>query len=197
MRVGDQPAIGFGAALLGGRALHQHHGGGAIVDAGRIARGHRAVLPEHRPQLRQILGSRIGAHVLVGVEHRLAPPRLQLDRQDLLREAALRDRARRAAVRFDRQRILVAPRDLVALGQVLGGLAHVDVVERIVQRGQHHVDHRRIAHARAPAHALRQIRRAAHALRAAAHGDIGIAEHDGLRRRHDRLQARSRTGGSA
>ena len=92
-------------------------------------------------------------------------------------------------MRFQCQRVLVAAGDLVAFRQVLGGFAHMDVVERVVQRGQHHVDHRRVAHARAPAHALRDVRRAAHALGATADGDVGIAKHDGLRRRHDRLQA--------
>ena len=92
-------------------------------------------------------------------------------------------------MRFQCQRVLVAAGDLVALRQVLGCFAHMDVVERVVQRGQHHVDHRRVAHARAPAHTLRDVRRTAHALHATAHSDVGIAKHDGLRRRHDRLKA--------
>ena len=107
----------------------------------------------------------------------------------LNRPSAIARAARRC--NSTRQRVLVAAGDLVALRQVLGGLAHVDVVERVVQRGEHHVDHRRIAHARAPAHALREVRRAAHALGAAAHRDVGVAQHDGLRRRHDRLQPRA------
>ena len=92
-------------------------------------------------------------------------------------------------MRFQRQRVLIAASDLMALRQVLGGFAHMDVVERVVQRGQHHVHHRRVAHARAPAHALSDVRRATHALRAAADGDVGVAKHDGLCRRDDRLQA--------
>ena len=92
-------------------------------------------------------------------------------------------------MQFQRQRVLVAAGDLVALRQVLGGFAHMDVVERVVQRGQHHVDHRRIAHARAPAHTLRDDTARGSCSRRRRHGDVGIAKHDGLRRRHDRLQA--------
>ena len=53
MCIRHQPPQRLRAALCRGRRIHQHHRGGAVVDAGRIARGHRAVLAEHRPQLRR------------------------------------------------------------------------------------------------------------------------------------------------
>ena len=87
------------------------------------------------------------------------------------------------------QRVLIVTGDLVLGGDVLGGDAHVDVVERVVQRGDHHVDHLRVAHPGAPAHSRCGVGGAAHAFRAAADGDFGVTEQDGLRRGQDRLQA--------
>ncbi|MNT33462.1 hypothetical protein D3C72_1693910 [compost metagenome] len=92
-------------------------------------------------------------------------------------------------MRFQRGLVLLRARDVVFLGDVLGGHAHVDAVEGIVQRAQHHVDQAGIAHARAPAGRRRQVRRAAHALDAAADGRVGIAQQDGLRGADDGLQA--------
>ncbi|MNR14778.1 hypothetical protein D3C85_1312720 [compost metagenome] len=101
------------------------------------------------------------------------------------------DGSRRAAVRLQRSLVLLGARDVVLLGHVLGRDAHVDGVERVVQRAEHHVDELGIAHARAPARHRRQVRRAAHALRATADGHVGIAEQDGLGGADDGLEART------
>ena len=127
--------------------------------------------------------------MLVGVEHRLAFAGLLDDRQDLLLEPALGDRLRGALVRGQGERVLVAAGDAVFRRHVLGRDAHVDAVERIVQRGQHHVDHRGVAHAGAPARAGGEVAGTAHAFGPAADGDVGIAQQDRLRGAEDRLQA--------
>ena len=90
---------------------------------------------------------------------------------------------------LDGQLILICPRDVPLLGHILRRHAHVTVVERIAQRGDHHVDQRGVVHPRAPAHRRRKIRAAAHVLRAAGHRHVGVAEHDRLSRRDDRLQS--------
>ena len=114
---------------------------------------------------------------------------LQRDRQDLALEAPFLDRPRRALVRRQRQFILLTAGDLMRFGQVLGGDTHVDVLERVVQRGGHHVDHRGVAHACAPAHSGRQVAGAAHALGASGDGDVGIPKRHGLGGGDDGLQA--------
>jgi hypothetical protein len=60
--------------------------------------GHAAVGLERRLHLRELLDRRVAAHVLVGVEDDRALAGLDLDRDDLRREAPLGDRlSRRAA----------------------------------------------------------------------------------------------------
>jgi len=89
------------------------------------------------------------------------------------------------------QAVLVFARDAPLGGDVLGRHAHVDVVEGVVQGADHHVDHLEVAHARAPAAGEARVGCAAHHLRAAADGHVGIAQLDGLCGRHDGLQARA------
>ena len=80
MIAGSTPAVaqetmrasGFRPRLLGLRRRHQHHRGGAVVDAGGVAGGHRAVLVEGRAQLRQHLDRRAVLGMLVGVDDGLA-----------------------------------------------------------------------------------------------------------------------------
>jgi hypothetical protein len=60
-----------------------------------------------------------------------------------------------------------------------------------MQDAQHVVDQHRVAHARAVAGRGVEVRAAAHRLRAAADGDVAVAQRNGLRRRHDGLQARA------
>jgi len=62
--------------------------------------------------------------------------------------------------------------------------AHVHLVERIGQRADHHVDHRAIAHARAPALGRQHVAGTAHRFRAARHRDHCIAQHHCLRGRY-------------
>src|SRR6185312_8430011 len=190
MAVGYEPRHRLRAALLGRRLLHEHDRRGRVVDAGRIAGGDGAILlREHRLQLRHAFGRRVGAYVLVGVELRRAFLRLELDGQDLALEVTGRDRRRRALVALHRERILDLAREPALRGDVLRGDAHVHGVEGVGQRADHHVDELGVAHSRAPARRRRRVRRAAHALGAAADRGVDVAEEDVLRRADDRLQA--------
>ena len=132
------------------------------------------------------------AHVFVGVEHDVAFFGFERDRNDLRLEVAALDRLRAARRwRFERELVLRLAADAVFLRDVFGGDAHVDRLERVVQRAEHHVDHVRVAHALAPACGGQRVRRAAHVFGAAADGHLGVAELDALRGGHDRLQSRA------
>ena len=127
--------------------------------------------------------------MLVGVELHRSFLALELDRQDLALEVTGGNRRRGAFVALNGKRILLLARDAALGGDILGGHAHVDGVERIGQRAHHRVKRLGVPHARTPA--LRQIhvRRAAHALGAAGHRGVDVAEEDVLRCGDDRLQA--------
>ncbi len=129
------------------------------------------------------------ADVFVGIEPHVALARRNRHRDDLVLEVAGPDGVRRALVRFQRSPVLQLATDAVFPGDVFRRHAHVDGVERVVQRAEHHVDHLGVAHARTPAGRGRQVRSAAHALGAAADGDVGIAQQNGLRGTHHGLQA--------
>ena len=128
------------------------------------------------------------ADVLVRVEDRFSPAGFQRHCHNLGLEAALGDRVRRALMRLHRQFVLLQAGNLMAFSQVFRGLTHVDIVERVVQGGGHHVDHAGVAHSRAPAHPRRQIASAAHAFRPAGDGDVGVTEGDRLGGGDDRLK---------
>ena len=74
---------------------HDDERGRAVVDAGRVARGHRAVLLERRLERRQRFGGRVGADRLVAIDDdRRALLLRDRDRQDFVRERALGGRLR-------------------------------------------------------------------------------------------------------
>ena len=129
--------------------------------------------------------------MLVGGELLDALLALQLDRHDLGIEITAFDGARGALVGLDGELVLLLAREAVFRGDVFRGDAHVAVAERVVQRGGHGIDHRRIAHALAPAAGRQHVSGAAHALGAAGDRGAAVTEHDVLRGRDDRLQARA------
>ncbi len=131
--------------------LHEHDRGGSVVDSRGIARGYRAVLGEHRPELAHRLDVDLSPDVLVTVDDRRALPGRELDRQNLLLEISLGGRAGGAAVALDRQRVLILPGDLPLGGHVLGRDAHVAVVERVGQATYRRVDELTVAHPLPPA----------------------------------------------
>ena len=83
-----------------------HERGGAVVDPARVAGGDGAVLAERGLQRGQLLGVRVRPRMLVTLE--LA------DRDELVGEAPRRVRRRPAALRLERERVLVLARDPLA-----------------------------------------------------------------------------------
>ena len=91
----------------------------------------------------------------------------------------------------DRERVLLLARDLILLGDVLGGVAHVVAVERVPQAVlDHGVDELEIAHLLAGAQ-VGGVRRLAHALLAAGDHDPAVALPDRLKAERHRAQARA------
>ena len=52
--------------------FHQHHGGGAVIDARGIGRGHRAFLIEGRPQLADAFERDAVLGIFVGIDDDIA-----------------------------------------------------------------------------------------------------------------------------
>src|SRR5580700_1489593 len=118
--------------------------------------------------------------MLVGVDYRLAAPGRDLDRDDLVLEAAGLLRRFGLGLRPDGKDILLLPGDLPALRDILGGVAHVVAVERIPQPdADHRIDELGVAHLDAVAQ-MDAVRRLAHALLPAGDDDLGIAVADRL-----------------
>src|SRR6185437_16597710 len=85
--VTDHPAERGEAVAVHERSRGEHHGRGGIVEAGRVARGDRAVLRERGPQPGHVIQADVRPYVLVGVDDGgLALPAGDLDRQHLLLE---------------------------------------------------------------------------------------------------------------
>ena len=92
-----------------------------------------------------------GLDMLVGVEDDFALPRLLDDGHDLRLEAPFGDGGRRAAMRLDRQRVLLLAGDAPLGDQVLGRDPMWPTPKGSVTC-DHHVDQLGIAHARAGTH---------------------------------------------
>ncbi|MCY1416646.1 hypothetical protein D9M71_321620 [compost metagenome] len=179
------------AECLGLGSAHQQYGGGAIVERGGVAGGDAAVLLERRLQLGQRVGGSAGAHLLIGVEgHGLALALRDQYRSDFRLEAAGLDGFGGLALRFGGEGVLLLAADAVLLHQVLGGDAHVVVVEGIPQAVvDHAVDHLGVAHAQAGAGAGHDVGRQAHAFLAAGDDRLGVAAADRLGRQVQGLEA--------
>ncbi|MNX55766.1 hypothetical protein D3C86_865390 [compost metagenome] len=92
----------------------------------------------------------------------------------------------------DGEGILLLAGDAVALSDVLGGDAHVIVVEGIGEAiMDHRVDHLNGSHAGAPAGVGHEVRGRGHVLHAAGDDDVGVSEQDGLDAEVHRLEART------
>ena len=130
-----------------------------------------------------------GARMLVGVDgHRL------LARLD--RDATISSRKRPAAIgrlslllRGRGERILVRAAHLVLVGDVLGGGAHVAVLEGAPEAvADHLVDELAVTEPVAVARVLDEVRRARHVLHATGEDHLAVAGADRLRGKRDRLQ---------
>ena len=120
-----------------------------VGERGRGARGHRPVLEERGLQVRQPFQARLLADAAVAVD--ACGP--DLDRHDLGAEASVGARRRGPPLALQRERLLLLARDLVALRDVLRGLAHAHVRGgiRLVQGG---VGQRVVSAHRHPRHRL-------------------------------------------
>ena len=140
----------------------------------------------------QRLGRRPGPHALVGVDQeRVALALGDLDRDDLLGEAALLRRRRGLLVARCGERVLTLPGDADLLVVPLGGEPHGDVVERVGQAVVHHrVDERGVAEPEPGPRAGQQVRRLRHRLHPSGNDDLGVAGTDHLIRQVDGVQTR-------
>src|SRR6516162_4260531 len=129
--------------------------------------------------------------MLVGVNDGLATAGCDLHRNDLVLEPAGLLRRFGLGLRRGGEGVLLVARDLPALGDVLGGVAHVIAVEGIPQPvAYHRVDELGIAHLDAVAQ-VDAVRRLAHALLSAGDDDLRIAVADRLIAEGHGAQARA------
>ncbi len=187
---GDDARQRLDAAFLGALGRHQNDCRGAVIDAGGIAGGDRAVLLESGPKSGQRFDRGVRLRMLVGIDHDLAFTGLDGDRHDLVGESARVHRRAGLPLRGHGEFILLFAGDLELLRDVLRSVAHVITVEGVPQAIlDHRVDKAEVAHLLAVAQ-MRAVRRLAHALLAAGDDDIGIAQLDRLHAHRDGAQAR-------
>src|ERR1700692_1376470 len=170
---------------------HQHHGGGAVIDAGGASRGDGAVLLESRLELGHRIQRGAVARIFVVGHDDVALAGLDGDRDDLVLELAGLLGGLGLVLRGDRELVLLGAGDLVLPRDVLGGIAHVVAVEGVPQPVlDHGVDEFDGAHFGAAAQVLR-VRGHAHGFLAAGDDDFGIAVEQRLVAERDRAQAAS------
>ena len=192
MGITHQARQRLGATRLGRAGFHQHHGRGRVVDARSVTGGDGAVFfDKHRFEFGQVVQGAVGAVVFVHLVGDLAFATFEHNRHDLVFEVTGFNRALGAVVAFDRASVLHLAADVELRCHVLGGHTHVDVVERVVQGTDHHVDHLGVAHARTKARGQAGVGRAAHVLSAAADGHVAVAQQNALAGIDDGLQARA------
>ena len=212
----DQLGHGLQAVLLHGLARGQDDGGSAVVDAGGVGGGdaldvllgvglmdlgdREGMLDgllnalrthgESAAQLGDALGGHAGAGELVHLElHHLL---LLLDHHgdDLVVEAAGVQSGLSLVLGGGGELVQLLTGDAPHVADVLGGGAHVIVVERIPQTvADHGVDDLLVTHAGAPALLGQGIGGSGHILHAAGHHDVGIAGEDGAAALDDGLHA--------
>src|SRR5690606_3316560 len=91
---------------------HQHHGGRAVIDARRVARGHRAVLLERRLEARDGVDRDTLADILVLIDDRVALAAGDRHRRDLVLEPAGLPGRLGLVLRGDGETVLLLARDL-------------------------------------------------------------------------------------
>ncbi len=192
--LGDNAGERLLAKLLRHARAGDDQGRRAVVHAGCVAGGHGAVLLERGFELAQDFDGRVlaRAFVLLEQDHLALLLAGNFDGNDLVLEAALLDRRDGLAMRVDGVLVLLLARDLVFVGDVLAGVAHVIVVVDVPEAVlDHRVDERAVAEAVALACVKQQVGRVGHGLHAAGDDDLAVVGEDGLRRQADRFQSRT------
>ncbi|MDT4818636.1 hypothetical protein FQZ97_517340 [compost metagenome] len=179
------------AQVSGLPCTHQQHGSGAVVEGGGVACGDAAVLLEGRLQLGQGVEGGGGARLLVGGEgERVALLLRNQDRRDFVLEASGLYGGHGLLLGPRGKAVLLFAADAVVLHQVLGGDAHVVVVEGVPEAVlDHAVDQFGVAHAQAGARGGHDVRGEAHVLLAAGDDHPGVAAADRLGRQVQGLEA--------
>ncbi len=184
------------AVLSGGGLGCDDEGGGAIVDAGGVARGHRA-LRKKRPQSGQGFGGGAGAGVLVGGdEDGVALFLRDRDGGDFAGKTAVLLRGGSALLAINGEEILVLTRDTVFAGDVLAGFRHrVGAVELLHARVDEPPADGGVVDFGLPRERRFSLghheRRPAHGFGAAGNDEVGLARLDGARGRDDRIHSRA------
>ena len=122
---------------------------------------------------------------------RLALAIAQRDRRQLFLQAPGFVGSVGILLRAQRELVLHLARDAVLLAVELGGVGHVEIAVAVEQRDHQRIFQLAFAQADAPAHAANHVRRLRHRFHAAGQHGLGFAQLDQLRRRDDRLHARS------
>ena len=158
-----------------------------IVDARSVACGNRAVLLEGRAQLCQTLEGGLRTAVLVGIKDNGFLLLLDLDRNDLVLEAAGGNRLGSLHLGLIADLVLHLAGDAVLLSNVFRSDAHVVLVKYVKYAVvNHHINELHVVHASAPAHVAGDIRCAGHGLAAADQHHLILAGADDLRAQRDR-----------
>ena len=164
---------------------HQHHRGGAVVQARGVAGGDGAVLGESGPQLLHRLDGSAEADVLVGVDDDVALAGLDGEGGDLVLEPTGLLGGLGLVLGSQRELVLLLAGELPLGGDVLGGRAHVVAVEGVPEAVlDHGVDELHVAHLLTRAQ-VGGVGRERHALLAAGDDDGVVAERDMLRAERD------------
>ena len=173
--------------------VHDDERRSTVVHAWRVARGDRSALLERGLQSAQTLGGGIGTNRLVAIDdHRRALGLRDGHRQDFVFEEALVGSLRRALMAESRVFVLSLSRDVIFLGDDLARVAHVALLEGTPQPVvDGRINHLAVANPQPFPDLFQQIRRVARRFHSAGHGDVDIADSDGLIRQHHRFEARS------
>ena len=161
------------------------HSRGSVHDLARVGCCDLALRDEGRLQRGHLLDGRLATYRLVDREARADERRtrvrrrhVELDRDDLLLEPALVDRARRAHVRLVRVPVEILAREIPFRRDLLGRDPLHDDVEALVHRVRHRA-------------AVRTHRNARHHLDAAGDDEVELARPHGGRRVEVRLHRRA------
>ena len=195
--IAADPAVGrdashhFQILSLHGCARGHEEDRGCVIDAGGVARCHRAVRLEGGLELREGLCRHAGAGELVLIEDDRIALLLGYDDGDYLgAEASRLDGGDSLALRRGGQRVLIRAGDAVLRSEVFRGDAHVVAVEDFPKAVLDHlVDEGAVAHAIARARLVEEVGRLAHGLRSAGHDDLGVPRLDLLSRVRDGAKA--------